>query len=101
MEMSCDENVLNKLGDNEKFGYSNSLLSLSTNRNTLLTANPLAFGESQVKLRIKNILSFKKPAFYIIIISIITVLSVIVVFTTNPSKQKIITEVETKKLLQQ
>lgn len=98
MEMSCDENVLNKLGDNEKFGYSNSLLSLSTNRNTLLTANPLAFGESQVKLRIKNILSFKKPAFYIIIISIITVLSVIVVFTTNPSKQKIITEVETKKI---
>ena len=54
MEMACDDSVLRRLGDSVKGGYSGSLLSLSQ-RKGLLTVNPLAFGESHVKARIKNV----------------------------------------------
>ena len=86
MEMSCDENVLHKLGDGAKGGYSNSLLSLSVKRKGILTANPLAFGENHVKTRIKNILNFKKPAFWVIVVAVIAVCAATIAFAANPSK---------------
>lgn len=63
MEMSCDESVLQKMSQDAKGGYSRSLLSLSVKRSGLFAANPLAFGESHVKARIKNVLNYKKPVF--------------------------------------
>ena len=86
MEMSCDESVLRKLGDSAKGGYSSSLLSLAVKRNGLLAANPLAFGQNHVKARIKNILNFKKPAFWVIMISVIAVCVAVIVFASNPSE---------------
>ena len=86
MEMSCDESVLHKLGNGAKGGYSNSLLSLSVKRKGILTANPLAFGESHVKTRIKNILNFKKPAFWVIVVAVMAVCTAAIAFTANPSK---------------
>jgi len=86
MEMSCDENVLRKLGDSAKVGYSSSLLSQAVKRKGLLTVNPLAFGESDVKTRIKNILNYKKPAFWVIVIAVIAVCAATIAFVTNPSK---------------
>jgi beta-lactamase regulating signal transducer with metallopeptidase domain len=69
MEMSCDESVINQLGHSVKKDYSQSLLNLTTGRmNIGLT--PLAFGEGDAKGRIKNILNFKQPKFYIIIIAL-------------------------------
>lgn len=85
MEMSCDENVIRKLGDGAKGGYSNSLLSLSVKRKGILTANPLAFGENPVKARIKNVLSFKKPAFWVTVLAVIAVCAAVIAFTANPS----------------
>ncbi|MCR4437206.1 MAG: peptidase M56 [Eubacteriales bacterium] len=86
MEMSCDESVLHKLGDSAKGGYSNSLLSLSVKRKGLLAANPLAFGENHVKTRIKNILNYKKPAFWVIIIVVVAVCAAVIAFVANPSE---------------
>ena len=86
MEMSCDESVLHKLGNGAKGGYSNSLLSLSVKRKGILTANPLAFGESHVKTRIKNILNFKKPAFWVIVVAVMAVCTAAIAFAANPSK---------------
>ncbi|MEL7567416.1 MAG: M56 family metallopeptidase [Dehalobacterium sp.] len=85
MEMSCDENVLNRLGDDVKVGYSGSLLSLSVKRKRLLTLNPLAFGESHVKARIKNVLNHKKPAFWIVLILVIAVFCVGFTLMANPA----------------
>lgn len=59
MEMSCDEKVLGSR-ENIRKSYSTTLLSFAAERNFPLTG-PLAFGESSVKSRIKNILSWKKP----------------------------------------
>jgi beta-lactamase regulating signal transducer with metallopeptidase domain len=85
MDMSCDESVLYRLGEDAKGGYSNSLLALLIKRKGILTANSLAFGESHVKTRIKNVLKFKKPALWVIMVSIVAVLAAVIVFTANPS----------------
>ena len=84
MEMSCDESVLRRLGDSSKGAYSKSLLALSVRRKGILTVNPLAFGENHVKTRIKNILNFKKPAFWGIVTAVIAVCAAAVAFTANP-----------------
>lgn len=84
MEMSCDESVLQKMGEGAKGAYSRSLLSLSAKKIGHLTANPLAFGESHVKARIKNTLNYKKPGFWVLIISAIAVAGIGVALMSNP-----------------
>lgn len=81
MEMSCDESVLGHSTSDIRADYSGSLLSLSASRSGLLS--PLAFGESNTKTRIKNVLGYKKPALWISIIAIIAVLGVTVGFMAN------------------
>ncbi|WP_139904116.1 M56 family metallopeptidase [Clostridium thermarum] len=98
MEMSCDESVLHRLGEGAKGGYSGSMLSLSVKRKALLAANPLAFGESHVKTRIKNVLNFKKPAFWVIMIAVVAVCSAMVAFTANPFKEVTISAEDKRKL---
>ena len=68
MEMSCDENVIKEMGSSIKGYYSTSLLSMSMKRSGLAMGSPLCFGESNIKSRIKNILNYKKPAFWVVII---------------------------------
>lgn len=63
MEMSCDELAMGKLGPELRKDYSACLLSLSVRQSGL--AVPLAFGENDVKSRIKNILNYKKPALWV------------------------------------
>ena len=67
MEMSCDEKVMSILGSETRQDYSHTLLSLATGERGLLPGSLLAFGESHVKSRIKNVLGFKKPALYLIV----------------------------------
>lgn len=89
MEMSCDENVLCKLGDGAKGGYSKSLLSQAMKKKGFLTAGPLAFGENYVKTRIKNVLNFKKPAFWVIVASVFIVFAATIAFAANPDENTI------------
>lgn len=63
MEMSCDEQALELLGPDARKDYSACLLSLSARQSGLVI--PLAFGENDVKSRIKNVLRYKKPAFWV------------------------------------
>ncbi|MDD4170533.1 MAG: M56 family metallopeptidase, partial [Desulfotomaculaceae bacterium] len=88
MEMSCDESVLHKMNPDAKGGYSSSLLALSVKRNGLFAANPLAFGESHVKARIKNVLNYKKPEFWVIVLAVMATAVLIVAFTTNPKHEQ-------------
>lgn len=62
-EMSCDEAVLRKLGNGVKKQYSMSLLNMATGRK-MINGLPLAFGEGDTKSRIKNVLNYRKPAFF-------------------------------------
>jgi beta-lactamase regulating signal transducer with metallopeptidase domain len=82
MEMSCDERVLKEMGGKIKQAYSTSLLSLATGRH-LINGSPLAFGEGNIKGRIKNILNFKKPAAWVIAVSVVLVVTLSIGFAAN------------------
>jgi beta-lactamase regulating signal transducer with metallopeptidase domain len=83
MELSCDEQVLKEMNEDIKKPYANSLLSLATGRH-ILNGSPLAFGEGNVKRRIKNVLNYRKPSFWMIVVSIIAVIIVGIALVTNP-----------------
>lgn len=84
MEMSCDESVVKNNKEDIRVNYSSSLLALSANQGGLLS--PLAFGEGNVKSRIKNVLNYKKPSFWIMILAVIIIVFVLISFGTDPQK---------------
>lgn len=88
IELACDEKVIKNLGDEIKKSYSEALLNCSVPRK-MIAACPLAFGEVGVKQRIKSVLNYKKPAFWIIVIAVIASIVVAVCFMTNPKASSI------------
>ena len=84
IELACDEKVIKELNTEQKADYSQALLTCSVNRR-MFAACPLAFGEVGVKNRVKSVLNYKKPAFWIIVIAIIASIVVAVCFLTNPA----------------
>ena len=83
MEMSCDEAVMKKLGEGIRADYSASLLALATGRR-IISGTPLAFGEGNTGGRIKNLLSWKKPALWVTVTAVILCAAVIIACAVNP-----------------
>ena len=83
MEFSCDEKVLREMNEDIKKPYANSLLSLATGKH-ILNGSPLAFGEGNVEGRIKNVMNYKKPGFWVVGITIIIVMGIGFGLMTNP-----------------
>ena len=83
IELACDEKVVREMDADAKKAYSMALLKCSMNQKTRL-ACPLAFGEVGVKERVQNVMHYKKPAFWIIMIAVIAVIVTAVCFLTNP-----------------
>lgn len=94
MEKSCDEKVLSTMDTDIRKAYSVSLLSISAGRDgsnghgRYMFATPLAFGENNVKGRIKNILNYKKPALWIIVLSVVIGAAVIIALVSDPAGEK-------------
>ena len=87
IELACDEKVVRELGTEQRADYSQALLACSVNRR-MIAACPLSFGEVGVKERVKSVLSYKKPAFWIIVAAVIVCVVVAVCFLTDPAKQR-------------
>ena len=85
MEMSCDEAVIRKLGEDVRAEYSASLLNLATGQR-LFAGTPLAFGEGDPTGRVRNLAKWKKPAFWVILICAIVCAVLAVCLLTDPSK---------------
>jgi len=83
MELSCDEQVLKKMNTDNKKPYANSLLSLAIGRH-ILNGSPLAFGEGNVRGRIKNVMNYKKPKLWVMIVSVIVLTGVGIALLSNP-----------------
>jgi len=83
MEMSCDEAVIRRLGNDVKKDYSASLLTLATGRR-IVSGTPLAFGEGDTKGRIKNVLNYRKPGFWVVLVSVLAVIFMVIGLTTSP-----------------
>ncbi len=88
IELASDEKVISKMGKEDRIAYSETLLSCSIS-NRMIMACPLAFGEVRVKERIKAVLNYKKPIFWIIIAAITVYVLAAVSFLTNPVKNPI------------
>ncbi len=83
IELACDEKVIRGMGSTERADYSQALLDCSVNRR-LISACPLAFGEVGVKVRVKSVLHYKKPAFWIILLAVLVCAVTAVCFLTDP-----------------
>ncbi|AFV03263.1 hypothetical protein UNSWDHB_1666 [Dehalobacter sp. UNSWDHB] len=84
MEMSCDETVIRNKGQEIKADYSNSLLALAVQKNSFWQATPLAFGENNIKERIKNVIHYRKPRVWIGAAIIIVITALMIGFIANP-----------------
>ena len=85
MEMSCDEAVVKKLGEEIRADYSASLLSLATGRR-IIAGTPLAFGEGDTKGRIKNLLNWKRPKAWITVLAAVVCVVVAAACAGNPGE---------------
>lgn len=83
IELACDEKVIRSMKTEEKQDYSRTLLEFSIKR-VSIAACPLAFGEVGVKSRVKSVMNYKKPAFWIIIAALVVCAIVSVCFLTDP-----------------
>ena len=86
IELACDEKVAKDLTLPERKEYSEVLLSYALQRRMVMVC-PLAFGEVGVKVRIKSVLRYKKPQFWMVAAAIAGCAAVAVCFLTNPLNQ--------------
>ena len=83
IEFACDEKVIQFLDRTARADYSQALLSCSVSK-PRITACPLAFGEVGVKSRIKSVISYKKPVFWVALVAVLLCLAAGVCFFTEP-----------------
>lgn len=83
MEMSCDEAVVRRLGMDVRQDYSRALVALSCDT-TQIGSCPPAFGEGNVKDRVRNILSYRKRALITVVVIAVILAAVIVGLSLNP-----------------
>ncbi len=88
IELACDEKVVKELGDIERREYSLALVKNSVERKRI-AACPLAFGEVGVKERVKKVMNYKKPAFWVGVAAIALSIVLTVCLLTNPTGMKI------------
>ena len=83
IERACDEKVLRDVDESVKKEYAKALVDCSTHRRMILTC-PIAFGEVSVKSRVKAVLSYKKPAVWIVVLAFLAGIVTSVCFLTSP-----------------
>ena len=87
IELACDEKVVKGLDGAARADYSQALLSCAAPRRAV-AACPLAFGEGNIKTRVKSALHYKKPAFWVAAAAVLAVVIMAVCFLTNPKSER-------------
>lgn len=83
IEAACDERVIREMDGGDRKRYSEALLSCSV-RSRALSACPLAFGEVGVKARVRAVLNYKRPAFWLILLAVVLSIILAVGLISNP-----------------
>ena len=83
IELACDEKVIRELGSDQRADYSQTILNCGISRRRI-AACPLAFGGAPVKTRIRHILNYKKPAFWVILLAVLALCTAAVCLLTVP-----------------
>lgn len=81
-ELACDERAVRKMDMTRRKQYSLALLSYSGGR--LKIASPLAFGEGEIKERVKRVINYKRPSLGIVLAAIVALTITAVLFVTSP-----------------
>lgn len=87
IELACDEKVVRGLDGAARADYSQALLSCAAPKRAV-AACPLAFGEGNIKMRVKSALHYKKPAFWVAAAAVLAVVIMAVCFLTNPRSER-------------
>lgn len=87
IELACDEKVVRGLDGAARADYSQALLSCAAPKRAV-AACPLAFGEGNIKTRVKSALHYRKPAFWVAAAAVLAVVIVAVCFLTNPKSER-------------
>ena len=86
IEMACDEKTVAKMERKQRADYSQALLQCSVSRRAISVC-PLAFGEVSPRQRIRSVLNYKKPGFWIIAVSLVLCAVLAVCFLTDPKEE--------------
>ncbi len=87
IELACDEKVVKGLDGAARADYSQALLSCAAPKRAV-AACPLAFGEGNIKTRVKSALHYKKPAFWVAAAAVLAVVIMAVCFLANPRSER-------------
>lgn len=97
MERACDEMVLKNATPAQRAAYSRALVSCAA-QPKMAAVCPLAFGEVAVKERVKNVLNYKKPALWAVILLVVAAAIIGVCLLTKPAEDKSGYPLDAKKL---
>lgn len=95
IELACDERVVQFMDLEERKSYSAALLSCSTTH-LHFAACPVAFGEVSVRKRIKTVLDYRRPSFWVSLLAVAAVLFVAVCLLTNPASMQDAAQTQTE-----
>lgn len=84
MERACDEMVLKNATPIQRAAYSRALVACAA-QPKMAAVCPLAFGEVAVKERVKNVLNYKKPALWAVILLVVAAAIIGVCLLTKPA----------------
>lgn len=87
MERACDEMVLKNATPIQRAAYSRALVACAA-QPKMAAVCPLAFGEVAVKERVKNVLNYKKPALWAVILLVVAAAIIGVCLLTKPAEDK-------------
>lgn len=88
MERACDEMVLKNATPAQRAAYSRALVACAA-QPKMAAVCPLAFGEVAVKERVKNVLNYKKPALWAVILLVVAAAIIGVCLLTKPSYKNV------------
>lgn len=97
MERACDEMVLKNATPIQRAAYSRALVACAA-QPKMAAVCPLAFGEVAVKERVKNVLNYKKPALWAVILLVVAAAIIGVCLLTKPAEDKSGYPLDAKKL---
>ncbi len=86
IEAACDERVIKKMTREQRQSYSATLLHYSVKRRRI-AACPVAFGENGIKGRIKNVMNYKKPTAWLVVMVILLSCVLAGCFLTDPVQE--------------
>lgn len=86
IEDACDEQVIKNMEPEKRKAYSSALLSCGKRSNPVGVGS-VAFGETDIRKRVLKVLNYKKPALWISIVLIVSIILTAVFFMTDPAQK--------------